>query len=279
MRRFHLFEWEDQPWLPGAVRDIITDQLQFTHREAMRRPVNAAIAAKLQGLLERTGATRIVDLCAGSGGPLLEIVPLLESERQLEICLTDRFPNLPAFRAITASSGGRVRGVEAPVDASDVPGDMTGVRTMFTALHHFRPAAAQAILADAVSKRSPIAIFEPLERRIGMMATVFAVSLIRGFTHTPRLGAMTAPRFFWTYLAPLGPLAFAWDGFVSAMRTYTPRELADLARAAGTAGFAWEAGRFYTRGPYGLMPTTYLLGYPSETPQLVVEDEAEVGRS
>jgi len=63
------------------------------------------------------------------------------------------------------------------------------------------------------------------------------------------------------------------------MRTYTPRELADLARSAGTTGFAWEAGRFYTPGPYGLMPTTYLLGYPSERPKLVVEDEAVLGKS
>ena len=52
---------------------------------------------------------------------------------------------------------------------------------------------------------------------------------------------------------------------------------ADLGLAAevGTGRFAWEAGRFYTDGPYGPMPTTYLLGYPSDEGHVIVEDEAE----
>ena len=274
MRRLHLFEWEDQPWLPAPVRDVITDQLQYTHREPMRRPVNEAIASRLEALLDRVGASRIVDLCAGSGGPLLEILPHLSAGRKVEVCLTDRFPNVAAFRTIAAQSNGQVRALETPVDASDVPDELSGVRTMFTALHHFRPSSARAILADAVAKRAPIAIFEPLERRIGMMLMVFAVSLVRGFTHTPRLGPLTRPRLFWTYLVPLAPVAFAWDGFVSALRTYTPQELADLARSAGTDRFAWEAGRFYTQGPYGPMPTTYLIGYPSEQSGVTVADAA-----
>ena len=275
MRRLHLFEWEDQPWLPRPVRDIITEQLQYTHREPMRRPVNAAIAARLQGLLARTGATRIVDLCAGGGGPLLEVHPLLAADERIEVCLTDRFPNVAAFRAIVDRSGGRIQASETPVDATDVPGHLHGVRTLFTAFHHFRPDTARAILADAVQKRAPIAIFEPLERRAGMLVMLFAVSLVRGFTHTHRLGRMNGGRFFWTYVVPLAPVAFAWDGLVSALRTYTPRELAGLAAEAGTSRFAWEAGRFYTDGPYGRMPTTYLVGYPSDGGHVTVEDEAE----
>ncbi len=75
--RAHLFEWEDQPWLPPVFRDFITDQLRYSHGEAMRLPINSAIAQHLQQLLERTGSERIVDLCSGAGGPVVQIGRLL----------------------------------------------------------------------------------------------------------------------------------------------------------------------------------------------------------
>lgn len=274
MRRFHLFEWEDQPWLPEAVRDLITDQLQFTHREPMRRHVNAAIAQRLTRLIARTGARRIIDLCAGSGGPLVEIAPHLSKEdgSDLEIWLTDQYPNLEAFSRIERASGGRVRTVSAPTSAFDVPPELDGLRTLFTAFHHFRPEQAQRILSDAVAKRMPIAVFEPLQRRPAMAALVGAVSLLRGFTHMPRLGPLTPARVFWTYVVPLAPVAFAWDGMVSALRTYTPREMAELGRAAGGDDYSWEAGVFDVPGPYGPMPTSYLLGYPSDQPHVFIAE-------
>lgn len=103
-----------------------------------------------------------------------------------------------------------------------------------------------------------------------MVTLVGLMSLVRGFTHTPRVGKLTISRFLFTYLVPLAPVLFAWDGMVSAVRTYTPEELLAMARgatddAAGGAagGYEWEAGRFEVDGPYGPMPTTYLVGMPT----------------
>jgi hypothetical protein len=62
---------------------------------------------------------------------------------------------------------------------------------------------------------------------------------------------------------PLAPALFAWDGMVSALRTYTPRELRALAASVSQDGYEWESGRFEVNGPYGKMPTTYLLGFPT----------------
>src|SRR2546422_6427005 len=47
-----------------------------------------------------------------------------------------------------------------PVDATQVPGDLHGFRTIFTAFHHFRPAQARAVVADAVAKGEGIGVFE-----------------------------------------------------------------------------------------------------------------------
>jgi hypothetical protein len=267
MRRVHLFEWEDQPWLPRVFRDFITDHLRYTHNEAMREPVNLAIARHLASLLARTRTSRIVDLCAGAGGPLPRIGRVLREDLSVpvEILLTDLYPNVAAFKTLEALSGGFVRARYESTSAADVPADLHGLRTLFTALHHFQPAQARLILADAVRKRQPIAVFEPLERTVRMVALVGLMSFLRGLTHTHRVGRLTFQRAVVTYLLPLAPAIFAWDGSVSAMRTYTADELLTLARSISgisIGGYEWEAGRFDVGGPYGLMPTTYLFGRP-----------------
>jgi hypothetical protein len=260
----HLFEWEDQPWLPRVFRDFITDHLRYTHNEAMREPVNVAIAQRLAALLARTGTSRIIDLCAGAGGPLGRIGQILVEEFSvpLEIVVTDLYPNVVAFKTLEAQSEGRVSARYESTSATDVPGELRGIRTLFAALHHFQPSQVKLVLADAVRKRAPIAVFEPLERTARMVALIGLVSFVRGFTHTPRVGRLTTERFLLTYLLPLSPAILAWDGIVSAFRTYTADELLQLARSVGDSRYEWEAGRFDVPGPYGSMPTTYLIGVP-----------------
>jgi hypothetical protein len=264
MRRFHLFEWEDQRWLPPVFRDFITDHLRYTMNEPMRRPVNLEIANRLKVVLERTRTRRIVDLCAGAGGPLVEISRLLFHDLgvPVEIVVTDLYPNVAAFERLETESGGTITGRYESTSATDVPLELSGLRTVFTALHHFTPDQARLVLADAVRKRQAIAVFEPLERTVRMVILLGVVSFIRGFTHTPRVGKLTIWRFVVTYLFPVAPLVFAWDGMVSALRSYTSDELRSLARSVG-GDYRWEAGRFDVAGRFGNMPTTYLVGIPA----------------
>ena len=265
MRRLHLFEWEDQPWLPAVFRDFITDHLRYTQNEGMRRPVNVAIAQRLKSLLERAGTRRLVDLCAGAGGPLVNIQSILADEMgfPVEILLTDLYPNVAAFRRLEAESGGLIRGRYESTSALDVPAELEGVRTLFTALHHFPPQQVRVILADAARKRAPVAVFEPLERTFRMVTLMAIMTFVRGLTHTPRVGPLTLQRFLLTYVLPIAPALFAWDGTVSALRSYTADELLDLARSATAGHYDWEAGTFAVAGPYGEMPTTFLVGVPA----------------
>jgi hypothetical protein len=267
MRRLHLFEWEDQPWLPRVFRDFITDQLRFTHTEPMRQPVNRAIAERIASLLAKSGRNRIVDLCAGAGGPITEIAEMVSGQlgKPVEVVVTDLYPNVEAFRAMAAHSGGRISGRLQPTDATDVPAELSGVRTVFTALHHFEPALARRVLADAVRKREPIAVFEPLERTVRMALLVGLMSFVRGFTHAHRVGRLTATRALFTYVLPVAPFVFGWDGTVSALRSYTADELLKMALAVADNGYEWDAGRFEVSGPFGPMPTTYLIGRPASS--------------
>src|SRR5262249_35237299 len=90
VRRLHVLEIEDQAWCPRAVRDGITDYLQFAL--AMAKPY-AVVVPPLAEALRRTGTKRVVDLCSGAAGPWLWLQPALaEQGLNVSVCLTDRYP-------------------------------------------------------------------------------------------------------------------------------------------------------------------------------------------
>jgi hypothetical protein len=265
MRRLQLFEWEDQAWLPQVLRDFITDHLKYSSNEPMREPVNRAMAELLAGLLRETNSTQIVDLCSGAGGPWPSVSKLLAQKREspVAVVLTDLYPNVDALSALERESGGRIQVRRESTSAFDVPEELCGVRTVFTAIHHFPPDQVRRVLEDAVEKNVPIAIFEPLERSLRFVVLIGVTAFVRGFTHTPRVGRLGWKRLLFTYLLPVAPLVFAWDGVVSVLRSYDAADLRAIATGLD-ARYRWTAGRFAVDGPFGEMPTTFLTGVPVE---------------
>lgn len=264
MRRMHLFEWEDQPWLPPVLRDFITDHLHHTLGSTDVEGLHREIARRLADLMRRAGTREIVDLCSGGGGPLLAVNRHLGRELGAEasLTLTDLFPNRKAFRRIETAAGPHVRCCYEPTSAFDVPAELKGVRTMFTALHHFRPSEARRVLADAAAKKRAIAIFEPIERSAAWAIGVPALGFLRGLAMTPFVGTLSWQRIALTYALPLCPAVLAWDGFVSVLRAYGADDLLELTRGLGGKGYEWEAGRGTYKGPLGSYPYVYLLGCP-----------------
>jgi len=259
MRRLHLFEWEDQAWFPHRWRNYLTDVLQFTFTRLARR---APLVKELLGkLLDCMHTDTIVDLCSGSSGPLAWFRQKLEEERgrPVFVLLTDKYPNLEAFRSLRDISHGRISFRADSIDATAVPEELAGVRTLFLSFHHFRPHRARAILEDAARRRRAIAVFEAAERswKVLLFAPIFPLEVwaVTLFMRPVRIG-----RLFWTYLIPVMPLVVFWDALVSCLRTYTPRELEQMAASIPEADYVWEIGRAPVQG----MPAciTYLVGYP-----------------
>lgn len=226
--RLHLFEIEDQAWLPGWLRGYLTDCLRVIFGAFVGR---TEVANRLADLLRATGENRVLDLCSGSSGPMVPLLRQLERDHGLAptVLASDKFPNREASRALELATGGRLRYVPTPVDALAVPAELPGVRTLFAGLHHFRPAEARAILADAVKSGRGLAAFEVSERRA---STFFAVLLLPFVVLlvTPFLFPPSPRRWFFTYVLPLVPALVAWDGWVSCLRSYTVEELGQLAR-------------------------------------------------
>jgi hypothetical protein len=259
MRRLHLFEIEDQSWCPRVLRDALTDYLRFV----MDRFTPYAPAAPLLAqALDRSRSSHVVDLCSGGGGPWVDLLRRLRAEGRtaLRVQLTDYYPNRAAFARLRDLSGGAIVGVNEPVDATDVPPHLAGFLTMFTALHHFRPAVARRILEGAVRQQRGIAVFEITRRSpidmVGMPFFALGVLLF-----TPFIRPFRWSRLLWTYVIPLVPLMAWWDATVSCLRTYTPDDLREMVAHLQSDDYTWDVG--IVRVPLPPVSMTYLVGTPN----------------
>lgn len=259
MQRRHLIELEDQQWCPAAIRHGITDLLEFVLSVGN---YYAPILPRLASALERTGAREIVDLCSGSGGPWLRLLPYFPERLLQRVRLTDKYPNVAAAQYVVARSKGRIIAEAQSVDATAVANDVRGFRTLFTSFHHFRPEIARAILADAVRSRVGIASFEFTERSIFAIA-LFCLSPLAVLLLAPFARPFRWSRMLLTYILPVLPFVTVFDGVVSCLRTYSPNELRELVRELNSEGYVWEIGQERSwRSP---VPITFLIGYPDNS--------------
>jgi hypothetical protein len=262
MKRVHLLEFMDMPWYPDALRRIQTDYLQFvTTRGAGHEDLVPLIIRALQ----QTGTDEIVDLCSGGTGPWLNLQQqLAETGHAVRVRLTDKYPHPNSARRWANIGDGGIEYLDQPVDATDVPPHLTGMRTMFEGFHHFRPTEAKAILHNAVACRAAIGIFEAsLMAPLGPLILILSpLMTILGYIFTtPFIRPHTLARFFWTYLVPIVPLITSWDGVVSFLRVYSPDELGELVHGIEAKEYTWEMGVAPTGTP--IFAFTYLVGCPN----------------
>ena len=263
MRRRQLIEIEDQSWCPAAVRDGLTDYLQFI---SDRTEPYAAAARLLADALRVPTDDRanqvpapVVDLGSGAGGPWRRLVRRLrDAGVPVRVRLTDLHPNVDAFDQLARETDGAVSGEPRAVPADAVPDDLPGFRTIFTAFHHFSPPAARRVLANAVARGQGIAVFESTTRNTLCLLVMLLVPHVVWLV-TPFIRPFRWSRLLLTYVLPVIPTVAFVDGVVSCLRTYTPDELRELAESVdGASGYVWTAG--HAGG--GPIPMTYLLGQP-----------------
>ncbi|WP_437629971.1 hypothetical protein [Sorangium sp. So ce854] len=261
MKRIHLFELEDFAWFPGWLRTCMTRLIVTMHRALGSSEELAELLARA---LAASGATRIVDLCSGSGGPMLDVLRILNTKPGLErvtLTLTDMYPDEEVARRINGQEGSNVSYRLTPLDATQVDAEATGLRTMVGSFHHMRPEAARKILESAQRSRQPICIFEISDnsapRFLWWMA--LPVGFVICLLITPLARPLTARQLVFTYLVPIIPLCFAWDGAASNARTYTLTDLDELLEGLGGEGYRWEKGVIRGRGT-----KLYLLGLPTQ---------------
>ncbi|MEO8562441.1 MAG: class I SAM-dependent methyltransferase [bacterium] len=276
MRRVHLFEVGEQSWCPSALRDGLTDYLTFMieHGQPYASAAPLLATAMLRTPTPPAHVVDVVDLAAGAGGPWKVLVEALaEVGVPVRVRLTDRYPNLDAYARLSLATNDRVTGEPRPVSADAVPPELVGFRTMFSAFHHFAPADARRVLADAAARGRSIAIFEAMRRDVRAVLLMCLVPIFV-LLSTPFIRPLRLSRLLLTYLLPVIPLVAMFDGIVSCLRTYTPAELLAIAQKSAPDGYAWTAGEV-GKGP---IPVTYLLLEPN-APSQQRDGGVETGRA
>ena len=250
------FEFHDQKWFPKGLRDSVTDGLQFIlSLGGIYRP----IVPLLNEAVESTAAARIIDLCSGGGGPWLWLYRLLRVSRgrRIEICLTDKYPNIAAFENARKKTGGQITFYPGFVEAASLPRELSGFRTIFTSFHHFTPDEAVAILQNAADDGQGIGVFEAAKRDpLTILLTVLMP--LAGFLTAPFARPFRISRLFWTYVVPVIPFVLFFDGVISCLRAYSLEELSRLAAQVNAENYVWQIGE----RSGGLTPVTFLIGYP-----------------
>jgi hypothetical protein len=255
MRRIQFIELHDQAWFPPSLRDEVIDALQYGL--GLLKPYGS-VALLLRRAFDLTRSQLIVDMCSGGGGPWPYLSRTVEgAAHAIHVCLTDKYPNLGAFETLQAESEDRITFCSGSVDATNVPGDLKGFRTMFTSFHHFSPEQARAILQNAVDEGQNIGVFEMTKRAPLTIALMFPWALMPLF-FTPWIRPFRWSRLFWTYVVPVVPFVFLFDGIVSCLRTYRPEELREMVQTLTENSYRWEIGE--QSGAPAEMPITYLIG-------------------
>jgi hypothetical protein len=255
MRRLHLFEFNDSPWVPAWLREHETEYL---HTVLLLAKPFDRLAPELARMLRGAATDEILDLCSGGGGPLPTLLDRLARDHDLECraLLTDLLPNRTAQERWQHGDG-RIRYLGEPVDATAVPAHLGGVRTIFDALHHFHPADAKRILADARRAGVPIGAFDIASRDLlHVLGSVLIPFLVLAVT--PLIRPFSWRRLLFTYVIPVLPLLIWWDGLVSNLRAHSVAELSELGRELATPDYAFEAGSVGSAASL----VTYVLGHP-----------------
>jgi hypothetical protein len=251
LRRIHFFEILDQAWCPKAVREGTTDALEAIISSS---DIYRSVREPMMSAIRISGATRVVDLCSGGGGPWLS-KPWSSEPHGPRVALTDKFPS--EVLAARVGQNKRIYSVDSPVDATDVPEELSGFRTIFSSFHHFPDSIASKILSDAVCRGDGFASAEATSRSGRAMATIFLLPLYVWLL-TPYMRPFRWSRLLLTYLIPAIPFVILWDGLVSCLRTRTPEELLALTRPFPQ--YEWTAG--YAGGQGVWLAPVFLIGLP-----------------
>lgn len=266
MQRVHVVEFEDYPWFPGWLRAAMTDLLVVL---AQKLDVPAAIAQRVEELRDEAEFDQLVDLGSGSGGSMPDVQRALAARGSaLPLVLTDLHPS-PALAARFRDHDA-IRYELTPVDATTLASAPAGLRTMVNSFHHLRPDDARAVLAAAQASGQPFLLFELGENKLPFPLWLVSLPLalplvfLSALVLTAFVRPLTPTRLFFTYLVPLIPLFYAWDGQASMPRIYTRADLeqllSELGSQPGAADYTWSIG--HAQGPKGRPLGFTLQGLP-----------------
>lgn len=247
--RLQLFEFNDASWAPAVLRDTIVEALSRAIRWG---GLMNGLVAPLARCLEAAGTSKVLDLCAGAGGPAAVLSEAMAKRgHDAHFLMSDLFPANAEWEALCAGHPERLGFVAEPVDATNISPSLGAgrVRVIINALHHFPPELARQAIRGACVGAPGVFIAESLVRNPLSFFAMGPVG-IAALLATPALAKdRRIARALLTWFSPIALAASAWDGTVSSMRVYQAEELQEM--VAGLDGWTWTSGQYAHSGGFG----------------------------
>jgi len=266
MKRIQLFEFEDYPWFPQWLRTCMTNLIIVLHK---MMGVSEVLGYLIARVLREQKLSKIIDLGSGSGGAMPEVLKFLHESPELEhveLIMTDLYPNVAITKKFNKNEDDKISYLETPVNATEIGQTPDGLKTMVNSFHHMPPNLARQILTSAEENRQAILIYEMAENKIPLLLwsillplSLFIVMLMVLFM-TPFVRPLTWRQLLFTYLIPIIPICYAWDGQASLPRMYALKDVDELLEGLGKSNFYWEHGP--AKNGSGKKLGTYIVGYP-----------------
>lgn len=244
MKRIELFEFEDFNWLPNVVRRSITNLIIIFHNITGTKEVIVLLLSKIR---ESHNFEQIIDLGSGSGGPMPEVVEQLNKgiDRPVSLVLSDLHPNPKIVEAINNRKHPHLKYHENSINAVDMANSPKGLKTMIASFHHMNPTVAKKILQSAEANNQPILIYEVAKNNVPLLVWCLflplslTILILMSMVMTLWVRPLTLNQVLFTYIIPIIPIVYAWDGQASLMRTYTFDDLRQLLGETNNSNYTW----------------------------------------
>ncbi len=266
MKRVQLFEFEDQKWFPDSMRIALTKLIAVIHKWM---GMGDLLAGLIKKALHKSKAEQIVDLGSGAGGSMPQVVEALgrdDNSAQIKMILTDLYPNKEAIKMIKELDNPMLEYHENSVDATHLENAPDGLKTMVNSFHHMPPEYARKILKSAHDSKQSILIYEMAENKIPLVAwwlflpVSLLILIIMVLIMTPFVRPLTFQQLFFTYIIPVIPIFYAWDGQASLPRIYALSDFEELTEGLND-NYHWEVAP--AKRSNGKQMGYYVLGTPA----------------
>jgi hypothetical protein len=248
--RRQLFEFNDLPWVPAAVRDTVVESLSRTL--SWGRLLDNLVPP-FEAFLEEAGTSEVLEIGSGAGGPASILARAIRRHGKAppRFILTDLHPRVAAWEQARAELPDAIDFEPGSVDATRIPEELGAgrARSIINVLHHFPRELATNVLRDAVRGSRGVFVAEGFERNPLMFAN-FAVAGLPALLLNPILSPRdNLAKAALTWLTPAALGISMWDGLVSTLRVWSEDELRDMVAPFG-GDFRWDYGT-YEYPPFG----------------------------
>ena len=230
MRLFEFGDWSRSPrWYRVYLhRYLVLFYKWFGYYRLWVKP--------LSDFIRDTKAEALMEYGSGSGEPLRLIVSCLERKAyaKTRFYLSDIRPNPEWCETINGNEDRRIRYVPEPVDALADNGRYSCPKVFVNSFHHFDVAQAKQIIRNSCKRKQDIIVLEyvrhTLPSFVSMLVGPLTIMLTMPFVARRRDWPIM---MLFTYVVPLFPLMFFWDGLVSCRRSYSLRQMQNMVEDMG----------------------------------------------